>query len=96
MTKPNIQSRLTILFLTLLFLIAPFCLGYLFYVTSQRSYFTSRNFRVLDGIGTQIRLKVDNLSTSFINAANKAKAEKTAESRARTQPALNVEVLRAR
>ena len=95
MTKPNVQSRLTILLLTLLLLIAPFCLGYLFYVTSQRSYFTRRNFRVLDSVGTQIRLKVDNLSTSFINATNKAKAEKNrAETRARRQPALNLEVLR--
>jgi hypothetical protein len=94
MTRPTLNSRLTILFLTLLLLIAPFCLGYLFYVSSQKSYFTKRNFRVLEGIGAQIKLKVDNLSTSFINATNKAKAEKSnAEARVRRQPALNLAVL---
>ena len=94
-SRPAANSRLTILALTLVCLIVPFCLGYMFYVTSQKSYFTKRNFRVLDSIGTHIRLKIENLTANLINAVSKAKTEESkSQPRSPRPPTLNVEVLR--
>ena len=101
-SRPSGNSRLTILALTLVCLIVPFCLGYMFYVTSQKSYYTKRNFRVLDSIGTHIRLKVENLATNLINAVSKARTEESktqapspsTQARSPKPPTVNVEVLR--
>jgi hypothetical protein len=68
--------RLSIVALTMIIVIIPFCLYYLFFVESQTSYFTGRDFRVLADIGGQIKSKIDNLGTSIINAANKARQDK--------------------
>ena len=68
--------RLSIVALTMIIVIIPFCLYYLFFVESQTSYFTGRDFRVLADIGGQIKSKIDNLGTSVINAANKASKDR--------------------
>jgi len=69
--------RLSIVALTMIIVIIPFCLYYLFFVESQTAYFTGRDFRVLGDIGGQIKSRIDNLGTSVINAANKARQDKT-------------------
>ena len=56
------QSRLTLAALTIVLLIIPFCAGYLFFVLSQRSFYTNRDFRVLDNIGSHISNRIDNLT----------------------------------
>ena len=71
----SVDSRSTILALTLVCLIVPFCLGYMFFVASQRSYYTNRNLRALDNIGNQLRQKVENLATSLANVGRQAKNE---------------------
>jgi len=65
----------------MIIVIIPFCLYYLFFVESQTAYFTGRDFRVLGDIGRQIKSKIDNLGTSVINAANKARQDKTETTR---------------
>jgi hypothetical protein len=57
--------------------IIPFILYYLFFVQSQTAYFTNRNFRVLAHIGSQIKLKIDDLGTNLINATKKATEKKS-------------------
>src|SRR2546422_1500932 len=75
MASPRMK-RLSIVGFTMILVIVPFCLYYLFFVESQNEYFTKRNFRVLAGIGSQMRSKIDNLATSLINAVKSAQQEK--------------------
>src|SRR4030095_9065790 len=75
MSSPRMK-RLRIIGSTMILVIVPFCLYYLFYVQSQNQYFTKRNFRVLAGIGDQMKSKIDNLGTSLINAVKNAQQEK--------------------
>lgn len=70
------MKRLSIIGFTMILVIVPFCLYYLFFVESQNEYFTNRNFRVLAGIGSQMKSKIDNLGTSLINAVKNAQQEK--------------------
>ncbi|PYT08018.1 MAG: hypothetical protein DMF60_05855 [Acidobacteria bacterium] len=70
------MKRLSIVGFTMILVIIPFCLYYLFFVESQNEYFTKRNFRVLAGIGSQMKSKIDNLGTSLINAVKSAQQEK--------------------
>ena len=71
------RKRLTIVGFTMVVVIIPFCLYYLFFVTSQTTYFSKRNFRVLAGIGDHISSKIDNLGTNLVNVAKKAKQDKS-------------------
>ena len=66
-------KRLSIVAFTMIVVIIPFCLYYLFFVQSQKTYFTKRNFRVLADIGDQITSKIDSLGTSLINVARSVK-----------------------
>lgn len=75
MASPRMK-RMSIIGSTMILVIAPFCLYYLFFVQSQNEYFTRRNFRVLAGIGSQMKSKIDNLGTSLINAVKNAQQEK--------------------
>jgi hypothetical protein len=75
MASPRMK-RLSIIGSTMILVIVPFCLYYLFFVQSQNGYFTKRNFRVLADIGSQMKSKIDNLSTSLINAVKNAQQEK--------------------
>lgn len=75
MASPRMK-RLSIIGSTMLLVIVPFCLYYLFFVQSQNEYFTKRNFRVLAGIGSQMKSKIDNLGTSLINAVKNAQQDK--------------------
>src|SRR5262245_10339449 len=56
------QSRLTVAAMTILLLIVPFCAAYLFYFFSQRSFYTKRDFRVLENVGSHISTRIDNLT----------------------------------
>ena len=61
MASPRMK-RMSIIGSTMILVIAPFCLYYLFFVQSQNEYFTRRNFRVLAGIGSQMKSKIDQCS----------------------------------
>ncbi|HSB11734.1 MAG TPA: cache domain-containing protein [Blastocatellia bacterium] len=71
-SSPRIK-RFSIIGFTLIIVVIPFCLYYLFFVTSQTTYFSQRNFRVLSGIGDHISSKIDNLAANLVNVAEKAK-----------------------
>lgn len=64
------SKRFQILIITVLVVLIPFSAYYLLYVSAQKKYFTTRNFRLLAGISEQISLKMENLSSAFLNAAN--------------------------
>jgi len=68
-------KRLGIIAFTILLVMLPFGMYYIFWVQSQKSYFTRRNFSALSDVGEQVKSKVDNLGTSLINAAKKVKQE---------------------
>ncbi|HWN98014.1 MAG TPA: cache domain-containing protein [Blastocatellia bacterium] len=65
-------KRFSILGLTMIIVVIPFCLYYLFYVSSQEDYFSNRNFRVLAAIGEHINSKIDGLATNLVFVAEKA------------------------
>jgi hypothetical protein len=62
--------RYHILAVTLLALLIPFCGAYLYYVTSQKTYFTNQNFRLLAVMSNQIKSKIENLSSSLWHVSN--------------------------
>lgn len=70
--KSPLIKRYSIIGFTLIIVVMPFCLYYLFFVTSQTTYFSKRNFRVLGDIGDHIKLKIDNLAANLVNLAEKA------------------------
>ena len=70
------RKRFTILGLTLILIVIPFCLYYLFFVSSQTTYFSNRNFRMLAEIGEHISSKIDNLAINLVNVAKKATQDK--------------------
>ncbi|HXF39496.1 MAG TPA: hypothetical protein VN687_07270, partial [Blastocatellia bacterium] len=70
--KSPLLKRYSIIGFTLIVVVVPFCLYYLFFVTSQTTYFSKRNFRVLADIGDHIKLKIDNLAANLVNVAEKA------------------------
>jgi len=70
------KKRLSIIGLTMILVIVPSCMYYLFFVQSQDGYFRNRNFRVLADIGSQMKSKIDNVGTSVLNAVKNAKQEK--------------------
>ncbi|HYK89490.1 MAG TPA: cache domain-containing protein [Acidobacteriota bacterium] len=55
--------------ITILIILLLFGAYYAFVIPSQRTYFTRRNFRLLTGMGDQIRDVVTNVATSLVNAA---------------------------
>lgn len=67
-SKPN---RVVVMGITLIVLLIPFCLYYVFYVSSQQAYFIDRSHRSLAGIGSQIVSRVDGLRSVVQNAAKK-------------------------
>ncbi len=67
-------TQLHVVAVTLLILLISFGVYYIFYVSSQKAYFTNRNFRLLAVIGNQIKLKVENLGANLKNAASAAKS----------------------
>lgn len=75
------QKRLTIMGFTMVVVIIPFALYYLFFVTSQTTYFSKRNFRVLAGIGDNISSKVDNLATNLVNVVKKVECKDTSDTK---------------
>ncbi|MFY9553384.1 MAG: cache domain-containing protein, partial [Blastocatellia bacterium] len=74
--KSSRRKRLSIIAFTVLLLIVPSSLYYLFFVQSQNGYYTKRNLRVLANIGSQVTTKIDNLATSLINVVKNAEQEK--------------------
>ena len=71
-SKSSKLKQLNILLVTLLILFGPFCLYYLFYVSNQRDYFISRNFRLLSVLGRGIEKKVDSIGAAYGTAAQRA------------------------
>lgn len=67
------MKRFSIVGFTIVIVVLPFCLYYLFFVTSQTAYFSKRNFRVLADIGDHIVSKIDNLGENLVNLAKKTK-----------------------
>lgn len=84
--KINTQKvkRFSIIGFTLIIVVIPFCLYYLFFVASKTSYFSTRNFRVLSEIGDHISSKIDNLAVNLVNVAEKAKQQ--VENKQKAQP----------
>ena len=70
-------KRLSIIGFTMIIVVIPFCLYFLFFVSSQRTYFSKRNFRVLAAIGDHMTSKIDNLATNLRNVAKKATQDKS-------------------
>jgi hypothetical protein len=70
-------KRLSIIGFTMIIVVIPFCLYFLFFVSSQRTYFSKRNFRVLAEIGDHMSSKIDNLATNLVNVAEKATQDKS-------------------
>jgi hypothetical protein len=75
------QKRLAIMGFTMVMVIIPFSLYYLFFVTSQTTYFSKRNFRVLAGIGGNITSKIDNLATNLVNVVKKVECKDTSDTK---------------
>lgn len=71
MKSPRMK-RLSIIGFTMIVVIIPFCMYYLFFVQTQNSYFTKRNFRVLADIANQMKSKIDSLTLNLVNAAKRA------------------------
>src|SRR5262252_6997129 len=69
-------KRVSILGMTLLLVLVPFGGYYLSYVSSQRDYYRSKNLRVLKAIASQIDSKIQGISESVQNAADKAVADR--------------------
>lgn len=67
-------TQLHVVAITLIILLLSFGVYYIFYVSSQKTYFTDRNFRLLAVIGNQIKSKIENLGTNLKNAASAAKS----------------------
>lgn len=67
-------TQLHVVAITLLILLVSFGVYYIFYVSSQKTYFTNRNFRLLAIIGNQMKLKIENLGTNLKNIASAAKS----------------------
>jgi hypothetical protein len=65
-------KQVNTLVVTLLILFGPFSLYYLFYYSSQKSYFIDRNFRLLSVLGNGIEKKVDSVGTAYSKAADEA------------------------
>lgn len=72
------RKRLGIIGFTIVVVLIPFCLYFLFFVTSQTTYFSKRNFRVLAGIADHISLKIDNLATNLVNVIKNVEGKQTA------------------
>lgn len=70
------SKQLQILIITIIVLLIPFCAYYIFYISSQTKYFTTRNFRLLAGISEQISLTITNLNNALCNAAKNIKLNK--------------------
>ena len=80
--KTSKLNRAVVLGVTLLVLVVPFCLYYVVYVSSQRTYFTQKSHRALEGVGSQIISRIDNIRKVVENTARKgcqADAEKLQE-----------------
>ena len=69
--KANRLSRLVLMVITLIILLIPFALYYVFYVTSQQSYFIERSRRALASIGAQVVSRIDGLQTVVKTASQK-------------------------
>jgi hypothetical protein len=66
------RKRFSILGLTMIIVVIPFCLYYLFFVSSKTTYFSNRNFRVVAQIGDHMISKIDNLAINLVNVAKQA------------------------
>ena len=67
--KSSKLRQLNTLGLTVLVLLGPFTLYYIFYFSNQKSYFTNRDFRLLAVLSKQVELKVDNIGAAYSRAA---------------------------
>lgn len=70
------SKQFQILIITVLVALIPFCAYYLLYVSAQKKYFTTRNFRLLAGISDQISLKIENLSKALEFASTSVEINK--------------------
>ena len=68
-------KRISILGITLLIVLVPFGGYYLSYVSSQRAYYRTKNFRVLNAIAKQIASRLKGISQNVQNAADKAASD---------------------
>jgi len=71
MTKTSRTKKFVVAAVTAAVLIVPFSLYYFVFVSTQTTYFTSRNLRVLSGISGQVKSKVEGIAGYVINAAKK-------------------------
>src|SRR4030095_5136580 len=58
--------------ITLIVLLIPLVLYYVFYVLAQRDYFIDRSHRSLAGIGNQVASRIDGLRDVVANGAKKS------------------------
>ena len=69
--KSPSRDKLVVFVVTLLLLIVPFAIYYMFYVKNQRTYFTNRNLRALALLSNQVGTKVQNLKDVLQNAGDR-------------------------
>lgn len=69
--KPSKFPRAAIVGVTLIVLLVPLALYYVFYVSSQQAYFIDRSHRSLDGIGSQVAARIDGLREVVESAATR-------------------------
>jgi hypothetical protein len=69
--KSLVLRRAAIVAITLIVLLIPLALYYVFYVLAQRDYFIDRSHRSLAGIGNQVASRIDGLRDVVENAAKK-------------------------
>lgn len=74
--SPARRKQFSILGLTMIIVVVPFCLYYFFFVSSQTSYYSNRNFRVLAAIGGHMSRKIDSLAINLVNLAKKVSKDK--------------------
>lgn len=69
--KPTALRRAAVVGITLIVLLIPCALYYLFYVQSQQAYFIDQSHRALDGIGKQVAARIDGLRDVVEKAATR-------------------------
>src|SRR5437016_3681685 len=67
--KFSVPKRLSVLLLSILLLAIPITIYFTRYITTQKSYFTNRNFRHLANISRQIEQRISAFTTVVKNAA---------------------------
>ena len=97
--KFSVPKRLSVLLLSILLLAIPITIYFTRYITTQKSYFTNRNFRHLANISRQIEQRISAFRAVVKNAAAdtlKQQAENAKDAGAKVSPDQNFKEFLAR